>query len=165
VESEMGKGSRFILYFPLETAAIEAEAPQILSPMPGANAETLLVVEDEEVVRQLMCAVLTDAGYSVLCAGSPEEALRLASQHAGAIDLLVTDVVMPEMPGPELARNITAVRPGLKVLFVSGYSESDITEQGVVETSLEVLQKPFTKMALIRRVREMLDGEGKEPVA
>ena len=165
VESELGKGSRFILYFPLETAAVDVAPTQVASSLPSANAETLLVVEDEEVVRQLMCAVLADAGYSVLCAATPEEALRMTREHEGAIDLLVTDVVMPEMPGPALAREVIALRPGVKVLFVSGYSESDITEQGVVETALEVLQKPFTKMALIRRVREMLDGEGKEPLS
>lgn len=165
VESEMGKGSQFMLYFPLETASVDSALPQVSTSVSPSNAETLLVVEDEEVVRQLMCAVLTDAGYCVLCAGAPEEALRMTREHEGAIDLLVTDVVMPEMPGPALAREVIALRPGLRVLFVSGYSESDITDQGVAETGLEVLQKPFTKTALIRRVREMLDGEGREPIA
>lgn len=165
VDSELGRGSKFILYFPLETAAVELPLPEAVSSPPPTKAETLLVVEDEDVVRQLMCAVLADAGYNVLCAGTPEEALQMVRQHEGMVDLLVTDVVMPGMPGPALARDVIAMRPGLKVLFVSGYSESDITDQGVGEAGLEVLQKPFTKMALIRRVREMLDGEKGEAKA
>jgi signal transduction histidine kinase/CheY-like chemotaxis protein len=159
VESNLGQGSKFLVYFP--RAAEPIAQPQPLAPAPvSAGAETVLVVEDEEVVRQLVCAVLGDVGYDVLSAALPSEALSLVKARDGSIELLVTDVVMPEMHGPALARQLLDLRPGLKVLFVSGYSENDISDQGVVEPGLEVLQKPFTKQSLIRKVREMLDGHG-----
>jgi signal transduction histidine kinase/ActR/RegA family two-component response regulator len=156
VESEPGRGSCFSIFLPRETAPIDEIAPQppLIAP---SNAETILVVEDEEVVRLLVCAVLQEAGYIVLCAGMPSEALKTAQNHPGTIDLLVTDVVMPEMHGPALARLITATRPGLKVLFVSGYSENDISDQGVIDPNLDVLQKPFTHQSLVRKIREILD--------
>jgi signal transduction histidine kinase len=159
VESSPGQGSKFLVYFPRATDPIELPQPMAPVPVPS-GAETVLVVEDEEVVRQLVCAVLGDVGYNVLCAALPSEALSLVKARADAIDLLVTDVVMPEMHGPALARLLLEVRPGMKVLYVSGYSENDISDQGVVEPGLEVLQKPFTKQSLIRKVREMLDGHG-----
>ncbi len=157
VESELGKGSRFVIYLPRETAEIEEVAPEAPLVLP-TNAETILVVEDEEVVRQLVCAVLKDAGYVVLCAGTPSAALKLAGTHSGPIDLLVTDVVMPEMHGPAIARLLTDSRPELKVLYISGYSENDISDQGVVDPGLDVLQKPFTHQSLVRKIRELLDG-------
>ncbi len=159
VESELGKGSEFSIYLPHEDAPISALAPELPPPGRSQNAETILVVEDEEVVRHLLCSVLSDAGYEVLCAGSPSEALELVRRHAAPIQLLVTDVVMPEMHGPVLARALTASQPDMKVLYVSGYSENDISDQGVIEPDLEVLQKPFTKQILVRKVRGMLEGE------
>jgi CheY-like chemotaxis protein len=159
VESELGRGSKFVIQLPCETAPIEP--PEQFTPMvPPPKAETLLVVEDEEVVRQLVCAVLSDVGYVVLCAGLPSEALGLVKDHSGPIDLLVTDVVMPEMHGPALAQLLGEYRPDMKVLYVSGYSENDISDQGVIDAGLEVLQKPFTTQGLIRKVREVLDGRG-----
>src|SRR5260221_7233840 len=131
VQSEPGKGSRFVIYFPKQTAPVDAPPLPSSPTVPASGAETVLVVEDEEVVRQLVCTVLSDVGYKVLCAASPSEALRLVREHADKIDLLVTDMVMPEMHGPALAREILSLRPEGKVLFVSGYSESDMSEQGV----------------------------------
>jgi len=159
VESEPGKGSTFVIYFPRELAAIEADQPVVPSFGPTRNAETVLVVEDEPVVRQLVCAVLSDVGYNVLCAGAPLEALHLVKENPAPIELLVTDVVMPDMHGPALAREVIALRPAVRVLFISGYSENDISDQGVVEPGLAVLQKPFTKLTLVKKVREMLDGK------
>ena len=117
------------------------------------------MVEDEEVVRDLICAVLSESGYDVLCAGSAEEALRIASNHPGEIELLVSDIVMPDMHGPELSRSLATLKPDMKILFVSGYSETDISDQGVVESGLLVLQKPFTRQRLGQKVREILDAE------
>jgi len=158
VDSEPGKGSRFVVYFPQETAALDLPVAPPAELAAHANAETILVVEDEEVVRQLICTVLKDVGYQVLCASSPSEALQLSAKHLGNIDLLVTDVVMPEMHGPTLARQILGLRSEVKVLYVSGYSENDISDQGVLEPGLEVLQKPFSKLFLLRKVREVLEG-------
>jgi signal transduction histidine kinase/ActR/RegA family two-component response regulator len=164
VESEIGRGSMFIVYFPRETGPI-AE-PEVVPPvvLNDANLETILVVEDEEVVRQLVCAVLSDAGYNVLCAASPSEALKMAGDQRSRVDLVVTDVVMPEMHGPALAGLLSSLQPSIKVLYVSGYSENDISDQGVIQADLDVLQKPFTQRSLLRKVREMLDGQSADPV-
>jgi two-component system, cell cycle sensor histidine kinase and response regulator CckA len=123
------------------------------------GSETILVVEDEEVVRHLICTVLGEAGYNVLCADSAEEGLRFGREQEKPIDLLVTDIVMPDMNGPTLARALAPSQPDMKVLFVSGYSDADISDQGVVEPGLTVLQKPFTQESLAGKVREMLDSE------
>jgi DNA-binding NtrC family response regulator len=121
------------------------------------GSETILVVEDEEVVRQLICTSLADAGYDVLCAATAAEGLRHGRERKNGIDLLVTDVVMPDMHGPMLAREIAPLQPEMKVLFVSGYSDSDISDQGVISPGLVVLQKPFTQEILASKVREILD--------
>lgn len=160
VESELSKGSKFVIYLPRENAPVDTPLPAPLELIAQANAETILVVEDEEVVRQLICTVLKDVGYHVLCASSPSEALQLAAKHIGRIELVVTDIVMPEMHGPTLARQLLALRPDLGVLYVSGYSENDISDQGVIDPGLDVLQKPFSKLSLVRKVREMLDSAG-----
>ena len=110
----------------------------------------------------LVCAVLTDAGYDVLCADGPLEALELVRAREKPIDLLVTDVVMPDMHGPVLARKLAPLQPDMKVLYVSGYSENDISDQGVVDPDLDVLQKPFTHQSLVRKIRELLDAEEAE---
>ena len=158
VTTEPGQGSTFRIYLPRADAPIEAPKPAPLPIERTGNAESILVVEDEQVVRQLVCAVLAEAGYHVLCAGSPSEALTLVQAHSDPIHLLVTDVVMPEMHGPVLARALSVLQPAMKVLYVSGYSENDISDQGVVEPGLDVLQKPFTQEVLTRKVREILDG-------
>jgi CheY-like chemotaxis protein len=156
VETRIGQGSEFSIYLPHEDAAVSDLEP---SPPPverSPREETVLVVEDEEVVRQLLCSVMEDAGYEVLCAGSPREAIDMVQRHGAPIHLTITDVVMPEMHGPALARELLAVQPEMKILFVSGYSENDISDQGVIEPGLEVLQKPFTQQVLVSRVREFL---------
>jgi signal transduction histidine kinase/ActR/RegA family two-component response regulator len=159
VESTLGKGSEFSVYLPHEDAPI-APAAAALPPVDRSRkTETILVVEDEEVVRMLLCSVLSEAGYEVLCAATPTEAVKLATEHPAPIELLVTDVVMPEMHGPVLARALAPLQPAMKVLFVSGYSENDISDQGVIEPDLEVLQKPFTQQTLVRKVQAMLAKE------
>ena len=156
VESAPGQGSEFTVYLPYENAPVALPEPALPPVERSPRAETILVVEAEEVVRLLLCSVLSEAGYEVLCAASPSEAIALVRQHAAPIALMVTDVVMPEMHGPVLARELAASRPEMKVLFVSGYSENDISDQGVIEPDLEVLQKPFTQQMLVRKVQAML---------
>ena len=120
--------------------------------------ETILIVEDEEIVRELVCQVLSEHGYDVLCAANGVEALQISADHPGKVSLLITDVVMPQIGGLELARRLLALRPDLKVLYVSGYSEDDMSEQGVMSEDMEFLEKPFTPQAITRKVREILAG-------
>lgn len=156
VESTPGKGCTFSVFLPATTSELTtAEARP--AAVDNRGSETILVVEDEEVVRQLICAVLGEAGYEILCAGSAKEGLRLGRDHQKPIDLLVTDIVMPDMHGPTLAREIRPLQPDMKVLFVSGYSDSDI-EDHVIDPGLVVLQKPFTQESLAGKVREILDN-------
>ncbi len=159
VESEPGRGSRFFIYLPLETAPIDESRPAPTSAAGVDNSETILVVEDEEIVRELMCDALAGQGYRILCAMHGPEALRMVADFADPIDLLVTDVIMPEMNGHVLAQQLCAVRPGLKVLFVSGYSDNDISHHGVLDSQIELLEKPFTPEALARKVREVIGAQ------
>jgi DNA-binding response OmpR family regulator len=122
------------------------------------GAETILLVEDEARVRKLIVDVLTSRGYRVLEATRGEEALRLSKQHDGAIDLMVVDVVMPEISGPELVRQIAPIRPGTNVLYISGYTDEAIVHHGIPESGAAFLQKPFLPDALARKVREVLDS-------
>jgi CheY-like chemotaxis protein len=156
VDSAPGEGCTFSIFLPATSSELDApEAEPVASDHRGS--ETILVVEDEEVVRQLICTALSDAGYTVLCAGSAAEGLRHGREYKNRIDLLVTDVVMPDQHGPALAREISPLHPEMKVLFVSGYSDSDISDQGVISRGLVVLQKPFTQEILAGKVREILD--------
>lgn len=157
VDTEIGKGTTFSIYLPCQTAAVEPLAAVLPAVESNQNSETILVVEDEEVVRQLICAVLKDAGYFILEANCPSEAIRIVQQQDVPIHLIVTDVVMPEMHGPALVQALLELQPQLKTLYVSGYSENDISDQGVIDRGLEVLQKPFKPQALIQRVRDILD--------
>ena len=159
VESALGKGSTFRIYLPHETAAIDHIKPLIAPVEKFGNFETVLVAEDEEIVRELVCEVLSDQGYNVLCAQDGVEALELASNFDGTIHLLVTDVIMPQMNGHELAVKLSAVRKQMKVLYVSGYSNNDIGEHGVLDPAIDLLQKPFTPQALARKIREVIHDE------
>ena len=163
VESRPNKGSTFRVYLPVEHAPVDEPVP--VPPPPARptveEAETVLVVEDEEMVRELVCTVLSEQGYRVLHAPDGRAALALAGGGAGekspSFDLLITDVVMPGMSGPDLVAQLTERRPGLRVLFVSGYSENDISDQGIIHPGIQFLEKPFTPNALARKVREVLD--------
>ncbi len=159
VDSTPGAGCIFCVYLPLESAELEQDRPKTVAPAqkPSRQAETVLVVEDEEIVRELVCAVLTDSGYDVLCAPNGTEGLRMSNAHHGKIALMITDVVMPQMGGLELAREMSTSRPETRVLYVSGYSEDDMSEQGILAADLEFLEKPFTPQALTRKVRAVLN--------
>jgi two-component system cell cycle sensor histidine kinase/response regulator CckA len=123
---------------------------------------TVLVVEDHEGVRSLIVGTLELCGFQVLQAGDGLEALRQVAQHAGKIDLLLTDVIMPGMNGKEVADQLAALRPGLKVLFMSGYSGEVIAHHGVLEAGVAYLPKPFTPDMLSAKVREMLASETRD---
>jgi len=157
VYSEPGQGSTFKIYLPrVEQAATEtAPAP---APELKCGSETVLLVEDEEAVRSLVCAVLRSKGYNVLEATEPFQALSLLDQTSQTIHLLLTDVVMPQMSGRELAGRLTALRPDAKVLYMSGYADDAIIRHGILEAGTPFLQKPFTPSALVQKVREVLDN-------
>ncbi len=159
VDSTPGAGCTFRVYLPLESGELEQDRPKTVAPAHklSRQAETVLVVEDEEIVRELVCTVLSDHGYDVLCAPNGAEGLRMSDTHPGKIALVITDVVMPQMGGLELAREVTARRPETRVLYVSGYSEDDMNDQGILAADLEFLEKPFTPQALTRKVRTVLN--------
>jgi len=122
------------------------------------GSETILVAEDEDGVRSLTREVLEKYGYTVLEAANGEEALKVAEAHEGPLDLLLSDVVMPRMGGPELAQALLAKRPSVKVLYMSGYTDHPMVRRGVVNAGVAFLQKPFTPTVLVTRVREVLEA-------
>ena len=122
------------------------------------GSETILVAEDEDGVRSLTKEVLEKYGYTVLEASNGEEALKIADRHEGPLDLLLSDVVMPRMGGPELAQELLARRPAVKVLYMSGYTDHPMVRRGVVNAGVAFLQKPFTPTALVSRIREILES-------
>jgi len=159
VESEPGRGSTFTVYLPSSTGEVPAAPAPRESRGATVTGETILVVEDEESVRRLAQRVLESQGYRVLVALNGEDALRVASDHGGVIDLLVTDVVMPGLGGRLLAEKLTALRPDLEVLFMSGYTDDDILRRGLLERGQRLLQKPFSAPALAHEVRSVLDAK------
>jgi CheY-like chemotaxis protein len=156
VESDPGKGSVFRIYLPVETAPVDYSRVPLAPVEKSHNFETVLVVEDEEIVRELVCEVLEHQGYNILCAADGVEAMELAEDFDGEIHLLVTDVIMPHMNGHELAAKLSAIRPDMKVLYVSGYSDNDIGDHGSLDPRFELLQKPFTPQTLARKIRDVI---------
>jgi CheY-like chemotaxis protein len=159
VQSEPGKGATFSIYLPRidERPAIREGDEPTAARVRGS--ETILVVEDHEGVRGLIVGTLELCGFQVLQAADGQGALRQAAQHAGTIDLLLTDVIMPGMNGKEVADQLAVLRPGIKVLFISGYSGELIAHRGVLDASVDYLPKPFTPDTLAAKVREMLGSE------
>ena len=156
--SEVGKGTTFRVYFRrIDDAVIcEDQAPTVETFLEGS--ETILLVEDEDMVRNLVRQVLQDRGYMVLDARGGEKAAEMCDQHEGEIHILVTDVVMPQMSGRELAERLHASCPEMKVLFMSGYTDDTVLQHGVVESEVNFIQKPFSPDDLVCKVREVLDA-------
>jgi nitrogen-specific signal transduction histidine kinase len=156
VSSEGGEGTTFKIYFPcVDEAAKEVATRPQFAESPGGS-ETILVVEDEEMVRRLVCQILESKGYRVLEAANGEEGLLVCKRQPFPIQIMVTDVVMPEMNGRDLANRVAAIRPAMKVLFMSGYSEDAVVRDGVLDPGLNFIQKPFAPEALAWKVREVL---------
>ncbi len=158
VYSEPGQGATFKVYLPRVEPGGEPVAARPSPARALGGTETILLAEDEAAVRNLARRVLEKHGYKLLLAATGRDGVQLATQHAGPIDLLVTDVVMPEMGGRELAQRLAALQPGLKVLYLSGYTDDMIVRHGVLEAGVAFLQKPFTPDTLLRKIREVLDG-------
>jgi two-component system, cell cycle sensor histidine kinase and response regulator CckA len=158
VQTEIGRGTTFQLYFPSPTDPLEPATSQPVMQSPSLRGrETVLVVDDEEQVRTIIASLLRRNGYRVLEAQNAGEAFLICEQDPAAIDLLLTDVVMPRMSGHELAQRVRAMRPELRVLFVSGYTEDAIADHGDIDAKIDFLQKPITPDVLFRKVREVLD--------
>ena len=155
VYSELGKGTTFKIYFPriLESREQPLEAKVEKEVSLDSVAGTILVVEDDELLRSLVVRLLDSPGYKVLEAESAQAALELAARYKGKIDLLLTDVVMPTVSGGELAERLRAAQPDIKVLFMSGYSTDLVAQHGAVQPSAMVVEKPFTRHALLSQVR------------
>jgi two-component system cell cycle sensor histidine kinase/response regulator CckA len=159
VYSEPGRGTTFKIYLPLAAAPATSPAAEPKPPVRGSCGETILLVEDEEGVRKYVRGVLETHGYRVLEASSGEAALKIGTSFQEPIALLLTDVVMPKMGGRELAAALAPHRPGMKVLYLSGYTDHVVVDRGVVHNGSEFLQKPFTPDALARKIREILDDD------
>jgi PAS domain S-box-containing protein len=156
--SQIGKGSTFKIYLPVAAPPVREMVIQsaVEQPMHGGS-ETLLVVEDEDAVRQSQVEFLSTIGYTVLAAANGKEALDRVKARPNGIDLVITDVVMPQMSGPRLAENLASLRPDLKVLFVSGYADDTVLRKGVADLSHDFLQKPFPLRSLAGKIREVLE--------
>jgi two-component system cell cycle sensor histidine kinase/response regulator CckA len=168
VHSEVGKGTTFKIYFPQVQTTLEPPRGRIAPTEAAGGNETVLLVEDEQGVRELAVGTLREKGYTVVEAVNGEEGLRIARQLEGKIDLVLTDVVMPVMGGKEMADALRTSHPGTKVLFISGYPDNALGDHGVLRPGTGFLQKPYLTATLARKVREVLDEclihGGLEPV-
>jgi PAS domain S-box-containing protein len=154
--SELGLGTRVNILLPAtDQVAAPAKSPESVS---SAAGETILVVEDAEDLREVVGRILSRNGYHVIIAANGPEAIEAANVHNAHIDLLLTDVVMPQMQGKELAERITAMQPGIKVLFMSGYAQPMLGASGTLEPGVVLLEKPFTEPLLLARVRQVMEG-------
>ena len=157
VYSEPGKGTTFKVYLPAMNAPLDDAATQVKDIPAARGHETVLVVEDEEQVREAACRMLRHQGYRVLEAGNGQHALRLYQQRSETIDLLLTDVVMPKMSGRQLVEQLRAEEPTLRSLYMSGYTDDAIVRHGVLDSEVHLVQKPFSKRSLLEAVRGALD--------
>ncbi len=158
VQSELGKGTTFKIYLPRVEEAVEVLAPPRESAESTRGSETVLVVEDDDPLRRLVVRILKSNGYNVLEARHGHDALQICGAYKGTIDLIVTDIIMPQMTGHELANRLTSMRPKLKVLYMSGYTDDTIGHLGILKQNIHFVQKPFTSYSLLNKVREVLSS-------
>jgi two-component system, cell cycle sensor histidine kinase and response regulator CckA len=159
VYSEPGKGTTFKVYFPSAKGEISKSTIEVKPESGSRGSETVLVVEDESSVRSLISRILRDRGYNVIEAENGEEALRLNQSFAENIHLVLTDAIMPGISGKDLVSQIELARPGIKSLYVSGYTDNAIVHHGILDSNISFLQKPFSAEGLMRKVRKVLDSE------
>ncbi len=159
VYSEPGEGTTFKVYFPRHFAVAEPAEIRAAVREDVGGAETILVVEDEKAILDMTKIMLQRLGYNVLAASNPDEAIQVGESFAGEIHMLITDVVMPDMSGRDLADTLLRSSPGMKTLFMSGYTANVIAHHGVLEEGVQFINKPFTKRDLAAKVREVLDVE------
>jgi two-component system cell cycle sensor histidine kinase/response regulator CckA len=157
VYSELGHGTTFKIYFPRYEEAPVVIQEEKAEPLRGGS-ETLLLVDDAAPLRELTRQLLEDCGYTVLDSGNPAEAIRIAGQHNGPLPLVITDVIMPGLSGPALAKRLTAARPETRVLYTSGYADDAVVKHGMIGPNCAFLEKPFTRDDLVRKVRDLLDS-------
>jgi signal transduction histidine kinase len=158
VYSELGHGTTFKVYFPHLTTIPEPVVGAVEQRETPRGSETIVLAEDDDALRSLGARVLGAFGYNVLVARTGSDALRIVAEHAGPIDLVATDVVMPEMSGSQLVEKVLKARPGIRVLFMSGYTDDEVMRRGVIDGQTAFLQKPFTPDMLAHKVRAVLDA-------
>jgi CheY-like chemotaxis protein len=158
VYSEEGRGTTFKIYLPEAVEDARPVATPAVEPTAQRGSETIVVVEDDESVRELVGVMLRGQGYAVLAAEDGETAARLCAEHPGGVDLLLTDVVMPELNGRVLADRLGTMFPSLRVLFMSGYSDEAVVRHGMIRPNTAFIEKPFSESGLARKVREVLDA-------
>jgi CheY-like chemotaxis protein len=157
VYSEPGQGATFRIFLPRVEETPETIGPRSSQVTLPNGTETILLVEDEQSLRTIARLFLESKGYTILEAASGPAAIEMARQHTGQIHLLLTDVIMPGMSGRELAEAVAASRAGIKLLYMSGYTDELVTQQGILSPGLHLLEKPFTRESLLSRVRAVLD--------
>jgi DNA-binding NtrC family response regulator len=159
VYSEVGHGTTFKIYLPRVDAPAESRSAEDSAPvLAPKGGETVLIVEDDNALRTVACRALQQCGYDVIAASDGAEALEQCSRHEGGLHLVVTDMVMPEMSGVELAESIALRYPEIKVLLMSGYTRDETARRGIASERYAFLEKPFTPARLAAKVRELLDG-------
>jgi CheY-like chemotaxis protein len=158
VYSEPGKGSTFRVYLSRYMQEPITQKQEVRGSRPRGGAETILLVEDEIALQRLAKIMLERLGYTIIAASTPSEAIRIAREYAGEIQLLLVDVVMPEMTGRDLSEQLNSIRPNLKRLFMSGYTANVIAHHGVLDEGVHFVQKPFSAKTLADKVREALES-------
>ena len=159
IYSEPGKGTTVKIYLPRHSEEAETKPEAVSTEIPRGRGETILAVEDDAPVLGLARRTLEKLGYVVMTSANPVEAIAMAKEHDGEIHLLLTDVVLPEMSGKDLAGEISKIRPDIRVLYMSGYTANVIAHHGVLDEGVQFIGKPFTSQSLGRKVGEAIDSE------